>query len=113
MAGKVGDRIRIDSGKVGSPPREGEILEVIESPFRARYRVRWADGHETDIRPAGGRAMIIPAVQTKKRKGSCGAGSFPKRPVPSVTARTSSSADGSIHGRRRGRPTLLRRLLTA
>ena len=70
MAGKVGDRIRIDSGKVGIPAREGEILEVIASPSGAHYRVRWADGHETDIRPAGGSALIIPAVQTKKRKGS-------------------------------------------
>ena len=35
MAGKVGDRISIHSGKVGIPPREGEILEVIESPSGA------------------------------------------------------------------------------
>ena len=69
MAGKVGDRISIDSVKVGIPAREGEILEVIESPSGAHYRVRWADGHETDIRPAGGSARIIPAVRTKKRKG--------------------------------------------
>ena len=68
MAGKVGDRISIDSGKVGIPPREGEILEVIESPSGAHYRVRWADGRETDIRPAGGSALISPAVRTKKRK---------------------------------------------
>ena len=70
MAGKVGDRISIDSGKVGTPRREGEILEVIKSPSGAHYRVRWADWRETDIRPAGGSALIIPAVQTKKRKGS-------------------------------------------
>ena len=70
MVGKVGDRISIDSGKVGIPAREGEILEVTESPSGAHYSVRWADGHETDIRPAGGSARILPAVQTKKRKGS-------------------------------------------
>jgi len=64
MAGNAGDRIRIDSGNVGIPPREGEILEVIESPSGAHYRVRWADGRETDIRPAGGSALIVPAVQT-------------------------------------------------
>ena len=70
MAGKVGDRISIVSGKVGIPAREGEILEVIPSASSAHYRVRWADGRETDIRPAGGSARIIPAVRTKKRKGS-------------------------------------------
>ncbi len=68
MEGKVGDRISIDSGKVGKPPREGEILEVIGSPSGAHYRVRWSDGHETDIRPAGGSAAIIPATPTKRRK---------------------------------------------
>ena len=69
MAAKVGDRISIVSGKVGIPPREGEILEVIQSPTGAHYRVRWTDGRETHIRPAGGSAQIIPAVRTKKRKG--------------------------------------------
>ena len=68
MAGKVGDRISIDSGKVGTPAREGEILEVIESPSGAHYRVRWADGRETDIRPAGGSALIVPAVEAKQTK---------------------------------------------
>jgi hypothetical protein len=68
VAGKVGDRISIDSGKVGKPPREGEILEVIGSAFGAHYRVRWADGHETDIRPAGGSVQVIPAVPAKRRK---------------------------------------------
>jgi uncharacterized protein DUF1918 len=67
VAGKVGDRISIDSGKVGKPPRAGEILEVMESAFGAHYRVRWADGHETDIRPTGGSAVIIPAVPARKK----------------------------------------------
>lgn len=70
MTGKVGDRISLDAGKKGSGPREGEILEVIPSSLGEHYRVRWNDGHETDIRPAGGSARIIPAVSTKKRKSS-------------------------------------------
>lgn len=70
MTGKVGDRISIDAGKKGSGPRDGEVLEVIPSTLGEHYRVRWSDGHESDIRPAGGSARIIPAVHTKKRKGS-------------------------------------------
>jgi hypothetical protein len=70
VAGKVGDRISLDSGKVGTPAREGEILEVVKAASGEHYRVRWADGHETDIRPAGGSARIIPAPRTKKRKSS-------------------------------------------
>ena len=68
VTGKLGDRISVD-GKKGAA-REGEILEVIPSPAGEHYRVRWNDGHETDIRPAGGSARISPAVPTKKRKGS-------------------------------------------
>ncbi len=70
MVGKAGDRISLDSKKAGRARREGEILEVIDSAAGVGYRVRWADGHESDIHPAGGSATIIPAVPTKKRKGS-------------------------------------------
>ncbi len=70
MPGRAGDRISIDSGKAGRPPREGEILEVLESAAGPRYRVRWADGHESDIRPAGGTARIIPSATKAARKRS-------------------------------------------
>jgi hypothetical protein len=67
MTAKVGDRIKIDSGKVGTPAREGEILEIMASVVGAHYRVRWTDGRETDIRPSGGSATIIPRAGGKKR----------------------------------------------
>jgi hypothetical protein len=68
VTSKVGDRISVDGNKGAA--RTGEILEVIPSSLGEHYRVRWNDGHETDIRPAGGSARITPAVPTKKRKGS-------------------------------------------
>ena len=43
--GRSGDLIVIDSPQVGSPPREGEVLEVINGEVSVSYRVRWADGH--------------------------------------------------------------------
>ena len=61
MTGKAGDRIVIESEKVGQRTREGEILEVFESPLGVNYRVRWDDGHESEIRPAAGSAQIVPA----------------------------------------------------
>lgn len=70
MTGSVGDRISIESQKVGHAPREGEILEVIDSPSGAHFRVRWSDGHESDIRPAAGSARIIAAPRKKGRKGA-------------------------------------------
>lgn len=61
MAPNVGDRIIVESQKVGTAAREGEILEVLETTSGINYRVRWDDGHETDFRPAAGSARIIPA----------------------------------------------------
>jgi hypothetical protein len=65
MVVKSGDRIIIESEKVGQPDREGEILEVIEAPYGTRFRVRWDDGHESTIRPSGGSARSVPR---RKRK---------------------------------------------
>jgi hypothetical protein len=59
MIGKIGDRIVIESEKVGQPAREGEILEVTESSYGATYLVRWDDGHESSLRPAAGSARIV------------------------------------------------------
>jgi hypothetical protein len=54
MAAKVGDRIIVESQKVGRPARAGTILEVIEASYGTRYRVRWTTGQESTIRPAAG-----------------------------------------------------------
>jgi hypothetical protein len=61
MTANVGDRIVVESQKVGTAAREGEILAVLESAVGINYQVRWDDGHETDFRPAAGSARIIPA----------------------------------------------------
>ncbi len=59
MTARVGDRIVVESEKVGQAAREGEILEVIEASYGVRYRVRWDDGHESTIRPSAGSARIV------------------------------------------------------
>lgn len=59
MDARAGDRIVVESEQVGTPIREGEILEVIEGEVRIRYRIRWADGHESVFTPSGGAARII------------------------------------------------------
>jgi hypothetical protein len=59
MQAKVGDRIVLESEKVGQRDREGEILEVTESPLGPNFRVRWDDGHVTEIRPKAGSARIV------------------------------------------------------
>ncbi|HEX7463389.1 MAG TPA: DUF1918 domain-containing protein [Actinomycetota bacterium] len=66
MTGKVGDRIVVESESVGQPTREGEILEITQGAVGLRYRVRWADGHETVFTPGGGAARIVPAKTPTK-----------------------------------------------
>lgn len=67
MTAKAGDRIVVESETVGTPTREGEILEVMEGEVGVRYRVRWADGHESIFTPSGGSARIIPTRKRAKR----------------------------------------------
>jgi hypothetical protein len=63
MSGKPGDRILVESEHVGTPAREGQILEVIEGELGIKYRVRWTDGHESVLRPMSGAAKIVPSPQ--------------------------------------------------
>jgi hypothetical protein len=65
MEAKVGDRILVDSEHVGTPPREGQILEVISGEVSPRFRVRWADGHETLFSPGSGAARVVPKVSSR------------------------------------------------
>lgn len=57
MEAKPGDRIRVESEKVGQAIRTGVIEEVLAHD-PARYRVRWEDGHTSVFTPAGGAAKI-------------------------------------------------------
>jgi hypothetical protein len=61
MQAKVGDRIVLESERVGQRDREGEILEVTDSPLGPNFRVRWDDGHVSEIRPKAGSARVVAA----------------------------------------------------
>lgn len=67
MTGKQGDRIIVESEQVGTPTREGEILEVMRGQVGIRYRIRWTDGHETVFTPSGGSARIIAGRRKRKK----------------------------------------------
>jgi Domain of unknown function (DUF1918) len=60
METEVGDRVLVESETVGTPPREGEIVEILHGDIGVRYRVRWQDGRETLFTPSGGSARVIP-----------------------------------------------------
>lgn len=59
MEGKVGDRLILESERVGQPSREGKIMEVRSVGDLIRYRVLWADGHESMLTPAAGCVQIV------------------------------------------------------
>ena len=54
-----GDRIVVASHKLGSPPREGQILSVTGTGAIPSYRVKWTDGHESFMSPSAGTVTII------------------------------------------------------
>ncbi|MGZ6338937.1 MAG: DUF1918 domain-containing protein [Candidatus Limnocylindrales bacterium] len=60
MDARAGDRIVVESERVGKAAHEGEVLEVIEGPTGPRYLVRWDDGHESTFWPHSGSARIVP-----------------------------------------------------
>jgi hypothetical protein len=62
MEAAVGDRIVVESERVGQAGRVGTVEEVL-SPDPPRLRVRWDDGHSTVFSPMAGAAKIEPAGQ--------------------------------------------------
>jgi hypothetical protein len=62
MEGNVGDAIVVESERADQTARRGLIEEVLQKD-PPRFRVRWADGHETIFSPAGGVARIERARQ--------------------------------------------------
>ena len=57
MKAEVGDRIVVESEKVGQGTRTGVVEEVLK-PDPPRLRVRWDDGHSTVFAPTAGAAKI-------------------------------------------------------
>ncbi len=55
---KVGDRIAVETERVGQPEREGEVLELIQGAGGLSLRVRWSDGHESIFSPAAGAVRV-------------------------------------------------------
>jgi hypothetical protein len=59
MDAQIGDRIIVQSDKVGVPERQGEILQVIPHETHLEFRVRWDNGHVSEIRPFAASYRIV------------------------------------------------------
>ena len=67
MQAKVGDQIVVESETVGTPTRQGEVLEVMQGEVGVRYHVRWEDGHETTFTPSAGSVRVLAKARPKTR----------------------------------------------
>ena len=56
---KVGDTIALEAERVGTPAREGEVLEIVEGATTISYRIRWTDGHTSLFTPAAGSVRVL------------------------------------------------------
>jgi hypothetical protein len=52
MDAQVGDRIFVESRKVGGGRKSGDVVEVISGSGGQHYRIRWDDGHESIVYPS-------------------------------------------------------------
>jgi len=68
MKVKAGDRIAVETERVGTPEREGEILEVMSGGVGITYRVKWHDGRETLFSPAAGAVRVMPGAPKRSTK---------------------------------------------
>jgi hypothetical protein len=58
MDANVGDRIIVESKKVGSARKSGEVREVIDGAGGKHYRVVWEDGHESIVFPSSDASVV-------------------------------------------------------
>ncbi len=66
MHAQIGDEVVVEGRFVETVPREGEVLEVLETGGVEHYRVRWDDGHESLLFP-GNDAHIVHLKRAAKR----------------------------------------------
>ena len=58
MDANVGDRIIVESNKVGGARKSGEVTEVIDGAGGRHYRVVWEDGHESIVFPSSDASVV-------------------------------------------------------
>ena len=84
MKTRAGDRVIVESEKVGQPARTGVVEEVLdEEPLRVR--IHWDDGHTSVLTPSAG-AVRIESARTGRTGASAqragpAAGVRPSRPA--------------------------------
>jgi hypothetical protein len=67
MGAQPGDVIVVESERAAQPGRRGVVEEVLrEEP--PRFRIRWEDGHTSNLTPSAGTARIERRRWARRRK---------------------------------------------
>ena len=53
----VGDHVIVESRRLIRPPRTGVVIAIVH-PSPLCYRVRWDDGHMSELTPASGALAV-------------------------------------------------------
>jgi hypothetical protein len=61
---EVGDRVRVESGKIGQAVREGVVTDVLGHLLR----VRWSTGEESTFTPGPGSLTVVGKVRVRASK---------------------------------------------
>jgi hypothetical protein len=83
MEPKNGDRVSLDTKKVGQPRRAGVVRSVTHGISGIRYEIAWDDGSASVIAPGAGVLLV---------EGRSSRSSTSKRPKPKTNAKSKSKA---------------------
>jgi topoisomerase IA-like protein len=82
---KSGDRVSIDSKRVGQPRRIGTVERVTQGLSGTRYAIRWEDGHESIVSPQFGNLIV-----EKRGRGTSSARKAPVKAKSAVAKRSTA-----------------------
>jgi len=74
----VGDRVRIESRKLGQAVREGVVTGVVGHMLR----VQWSTGEESTFMPGPGSVTVVGKTRSKTGKKPSGKKGAAKKPAP-------------------------------
>ncbi len=95
MDPKIGDRVSLDSKKVGQLRRYGTVVARSQGLTAMRYGIRWDDGSESVIAPAAGTLLIegkAKATKAKPAKAKAKAKAKPKAAPKAKAAKPKAKA---------------------
>ena len=93
---EVGDRVRVESKKLGQTVREGVVTEVLGHLMR----VQWSTGEESTFTPGPGSLTVVGKTRVRATK-KAPSKKTPSKKTPSKKAAAASSKKGGQVGNKK------------